>query len=108
MGSLQSLRKEDGVAEGEILIDGRALGGSFQRTTAYVSQMDVHDPHQTVREALVFSALLRQPHDVPEEDKLAYVDTVIDMLDVSRRYSRTSGLRTDSSHFDSSMRSRTL
>ncbi|KAF8314186.1 ABC transporter [Clavulina sp. PMI_390] len=77
-----SLRKETGVVEGKIMIDGRPLGASFQRTTAYVSQMDVHDPHQTVREALVFSALLRQPREVSEEEKLAYVDTVIDMLDL--------------------------
>lgn len=70
------------MVEGDILVDGRALGASFQRTTAYVSQMDIHDPHATVREALIFSALLRQPRDVPEEEKLAYVETVIDMLDV--------------------------
>lgn len=68
--------------EGEVLVDGRSLGASFQRTTAYVAQMDVHDPTATVREALVFSALLRQPRDVPEAEKLAYVDTVMDMLEV--------------------------
>lgn len=69
--------------EGNILIDGRPLGTSFQRTTAYVSQMDIHDPHATVREALIFSALLRQPRDTPEAEKLAYVETVIEMLEVS-------------------------
>lgn len=68
--------------EGEILIDGRPPGASFQRTTAYVAQMDVHDPTATVREALVFSALLRQPRDTPEIEKLAYVDTVMDILEV--------------------------
>ncbi|KAF8321131.1 putative ABC multidrug transporter [Clavulina sp. PMI_390] len=77
-----SLRKETGVVEGKIMIDGRPLGASFQRTTAYVAQMDVHDPNQTVREALVFSALLRQPREIPKEEKLAYVDTVLDMLDL--------------------------
>ncbi|KAF8314175.1 hypothetical protein DL93DRAFT_2228010 [Clavulina sp. PMI_390] len=77
-----SLRKDVGVVEGRIMIDGRPPGASFQRTTAYVAQMDVHDPNQTVREALVFSALLRQPRDVSTEEKLAYVDTVLDMLDL--------------------------
>lgn len=78
-----ALRKEEGYVEGDILIDGRPLGASFQRTTAYVSQMDIHDGHATVREALVFSALLRQPRDVPEAEKLAYVDTVLDMLELT-------------------------
>ena len=76
------MRKTEGIVEGDVLIDGRSLGASFQRTTAYVAQMDVHDPTATVREALVFSALLRQPRDVPEAEKLAYVDTVMDMLEV--------------------------
>ena len=44
--------------------------------TGYVSQQDIHQPTQTVREALLFSARLRQPRDVPDEEKVAYVDTV--------------------------------
>lgn len=37
---------------------------------------------QTVREALLFSALLRQPAEVPKEEKMAYVDSVITMLEM--------------------------
>ena len=36
----------------------------------------------TVREALIFSALLRQPAAVPREDKLAYVEEVIRLLEM--------------------------
>ena len=36
----------------------------------------------TVREALTFSALLRQPAAVPREDKLAYVEEVIRLLEM--------------------------
>ena len=36
----------------------------------------------TVREALTFSALLRQPAGVPREDKLAYVEEVIRLLEM--------------------------
>ena len=80
--TIQSLRKDEGIVQGEILIDGRPLGASFQRTTAYVSQMDIHDPAATVREALIFSALLRQPRETPNAEKIAYVDTVIDLLEL--------------------------
>lgn len=42
--------------------------------------MDVHDPTSTVREALEFSALLRQPAKYSRDEKLAHVDVVINML----------------------------
>jgi hypothetical protein len=44
--------------------------------------MDVHEGTSTVQEALVFSALLRQPRDVPEAEKLAYVEHIIDLLEL--------------------------
>ena len=50
--------------------------------TGYCEQMDVHEGTSTVKEALVFSALLRQSSGVPEADKLAYVEHVIDLLDL--------------------------
>ncbi|CED83351.1 abc transporter [Phaffia rhodozyma] len=78
-----ALRKEEGVVEGHINVDGRPLGASFQRTTGYVSQVDIHEPTQTVREALEFSALLRQPASVSREEKLAYVDKVLDLLELT-------------------------
>lgn len=42
----------------------------------------MHLPQSTVREALEFSALLRQPRATPDVDKLAYVDTIIDLLEL--------------------------
>ncbi len=44
--------------------------------------MDVHEPTATVREALQFSALLRQPREVAREEKLAYCETIIDLLEM--------------------------
>ena len=44
--------------------------------------MDVHEPTATVREALQFSALLRQPKEVPKEEKYAYCETIIDLLEM--------------------------
>ena len=50
--------------------------------TGFAQQADLHDPTATVREALEFSALLRQPDIYTRAEKLAYVDTVLDLLDL--------------------------
>lgn len=71
-----------GVITGEMLVDGHLRDNSFQRKTGYVQQQDLHLSTTTVREALTFSALLRQPATVPREEKLAYVDEVIKLLDM--------------------------
>jgi ATP-binding cassette subfamily G (WHITE) protein 2 (PDR) len=71
-----------GVITGEMLVDGRLRDDSFQRKTGYVQQQDLHLETTTVREALEFSALLRQPDSTPRAEKLAYVDEVIKMLDM--------------------------
>ncbi|KAI1497600.1 ABC transporter [Biscogniauxia marginata] len=75
-------RKTDGTIHGSILVDGRPLPVSFQRSAGYCEQLDVHEPYATVREALEFSALLRQGRHVPREEKLRYVDTIIDLLEL--------------------------
>ena len=75
-------RKTDGKVHGSIQVDGRPLTVSFQRSAGYCEQLDVHEPLTTVREALEFSALLRQGREVPVKEKLAYVDTIIDLLEM--------------------------
>jgi ATP-binding cassette subfamily G (WHITE) protein 2 (SNQ2) len=45
-------------------------------------QMDVHEGNTTVREAMRFSAYLRQPFHVPKEEKDAYVEEVIELLEL--------------------------
>jgi ABC-type multidrug transport system ATPase subunit len=69
-----------GVVSGEMLVDGRPRDQSFQRKTGYVQQQDLHLHTTTVREALRFSALLRQPADVSRQEKLDYVEEVIKLL----------------------------
>ncbi|KAH7053456.1 multidrug resistance protein CDR2 [Macrophomina phaseolina] len=75
-------RKTDGTIHGSIMVDGRPLPVSFQRSAGYVEQLDVHESLATVREALEFSALLRQSRDTPREEKLKYVDTIIQLLEL--------------------------
>ncbi|ORY83752.1 ABC drug exporter AbcA [Protomyces lactucae-debilis] len=73
-----------GVIDGKILVDGQPRDDSFQRKTGYAQQQDIHLDTSTVREALIFSALLRQPAHIPRKDKIAYVDEVIDLLDMTQ------------------------
>jgi ATP-binding cassette subfamily G (WHITE) protein 2 (PDR) len=71
-----------GVVSGSMFVDGRERDDSFQRKTGYVQQQDLHLQTSTVREALNFSALLRQPAHISRQEKLAYVDEVIKLLDM--------------------------
>lgn len=75
-------RTSMGVITGEMLVDGNPRDMSFQRKTGYVQQQDLHLQTSTVREALNFSALLRQPAHVPRQEKLDYVTEVIKLLDM--------------------------
>ncbi|KAF1997403.1 putative multidrug resistance ABC transporter [Amniculicola lignicola CBS 123094] len=72
-----------GVITGEMLVDGRPRDESFQRKTGYAQQQDLHLSTSTVREALTFSALLRQPAHVSRKEKIEYVDEVIKLLDMT-------------------------
>ncbi|KAF7561005.1 hypothetical protein G7046_g3143 [Stylonectria norvegica] len=75
-------RKDAGEIYGSILVDGKPQGISFQRMTGYCEQMDIHEASSTVKEALVFSARLRQPRDISDADKMAYVDHIINLLEL--------------------------
>lgn len=71
-----------GVLTGGMFVDGRPRDASFQRKTGYVQQQDLHLQTTTVREALTFSAVLRQPSSVPHAEKVAYVEEVIKLLEM--------------------------
>ncbi|CUS08270.1 unnamed protein product [Tuber aestivum] len=71
-----------GVVAGDMFVNGRLRDSSFQRKTGYVQQQDLHLETSTVREALTFSALLRQPKKYSEQEKLNYVDEVIKLLEM--------------------------
>ncbi|KAK9472159.1 ABC-2 type transporter-domain-containing protein [Dipodascopsis tothii] len=75
-------RIDFGVITGDMLVNGRPLDRSFQRRTGYVQQQDLHLAESTVREALKFSAELRQPASVPIKEKHEYVETIIGLLDM--------------------------
>jgi ATP-binding cassette, subfamily G (WHITE), member 2, PDR len=71
-----------GVVTGDMAVNGVARGKAFQRQTGYVQQQDLHLETSTVREALRFSAVLRQPATVTTQQKYAYVEEVIHTLEM--------------------------
>lgn len=64
------------------MVDGSKPGKQFQRSTSYAEQLDLHEPTQTVREALRFSAELRQPFETPVSERHAYVEEIISLLEM--------------------------
>ncbi|KAL3474110.1 ATP-binding cassette transporter [Aspergillus californicus] len=75
-------RVTTGVVSGDIHVNSRPRDASFQRQVGYVQQQDIHLETATVREALQFSACLRQPAHVSTKDKLEYVEEVIELLEM--------------------------
>jgi ATP-binding cassette subfamily G (WHITE) protein 2 (SNQ2) len=71
-----------GVVTGDFLVDGKPLPRSFQRSSGFAEQQDVHEPTATVREAFQFSAKLRQPKEVPLQEKYDYCEKIIDLLEM--------------------------
>lgn len=75
-------RQTTGVLAGQMLVDGASLNADFQRRTGFCEQLDLHESTATVREALEFSAILRQEASVPRAEKIAYVNKVISLLEL--------------------------
>ncbi|KAK6884629.1 Multidrug resistance protein CDR2 [Candida tropicalis] len=71
------------ITNGVRMVNGHELDSSFQRSIGYVQQQDVHLQTSTVREALQFSAYLRQSNKISKKEKDEYVDYVIDLLEMT-------------------------
>ncbi|CAR28015.1 ZYRO0D11836p [Zygosaccharomyces rouxii] len=75
-------RVTTGVLTGSIFVDGKLRDESFARSIGYCQQQDLHLTTATVRESLLFSAMLRQPKSVPASEKRKYVEEVINVLEM--------------------------
>lgn len=60
-----------GIVTGHEFVNGHPPPADFQAQTGYCQQLDTHVSTDTVREALLFSAKLRQPASVPISEKEA-------------------------------------
>lgn len=77
-------RASTGVISGTKMADAKYQDEGFARKVGYAQQQDMNIPTATVREALIFSARLRQPKQYSDAQKVAYVDEVITTLDLTR------------------------
>ncbi|TMW61709.1 hypothetical protein Poli38472_010772 [Pythium oligandrum] len=74
-------RKSGGKIRGQILLNGHeATDLTIRRATGYCEQMDIHAESSTIREALTFSAFLRQDSSVPASSKYDSVEECLDLL----------------------------
>ncbi|GMF10643.1 unnamed protein product [Phytophthora lilii] len=74
-------RKSKGSIRGRVLLNGQPASDlAVRRSTGYCEQVDVHSDGSTIREALLFSAFLRQESTVPDREKCAVVEECISFL----------------------------
>ncbi|CAA6666048.1 unnamed protein product [Spirodela intermedia] len=86
-------RKTGGYVEGDIKISGyHKVQATFARISGYCEQTDIHSPQVTVRESLIYSAFLRLPKEVSKEDKLLFVDEVMELVELENLRDAIVGL----------------
>ena len=73
-------RKTGGHVTGNIMVNGMEQGPDFRRISGYVEQSDMHAPRATVREAIMFSAVLRLPPDMSRQEKKARMLETAELL----------------------------
>ncbi|ERN02964.1 hypothetical protein AMTRI_Chr11g154470 [Amborella trichopoda] len=72
--------KLDGKFAGTLLANGQKVTKSIRRKTGFVTQDDLLYPHLTVRETLIYSALLRLPKTVSKREKVGLAESVLSEL----------------------------
>ncbi|KDP40866.1 hypothetical protein JCGZ_24865 [Jatropha curcas] len=86
-------RKTGGYIEGDIRISGFPKDQeTFARISGYCEQNDIHSPQVTVRESLIYSAFLRLPKEVSKEEKMTFVDEVMELVELDNLKDAIVGL----------------
>ncbi|KAB2008040.1 hypothetical protein ES319_D10G071300v1 [Gossypium barbadense] len=86
-------RKTGGYVEGDIRISGfPKKQETFARISGYCEQTDIHSPQVTIRESLIFSAFLRLPKEITNEEKMIFVDEVMELVELSNLKDAIVGL----------------
>ncbi|KAL3834929.1 hypothetical protein ACJIZ3_009665 [Penstemon smallii] len=76
-------RKTGGIIEGDIRISGFPKNQeTFARISGYCEQTDIHSPQVTIHESLIYSSFLRLPKEVSREQKIAFVDEVMELVEL--------------------------
>ncbi|KAF8027590.1 hypothetical protein BT93_E0490 [Corymbia citriodora subsp. variegata] len=86
-------RKTGGYIEGDIRISGfPKKQETFARISGYCEQNDIHSPQVTVRESLIYSAFLRLPKEIGKEEKMIFVDEVMELVELDNLKDALVGL----------------
>ncbi|PHT31508.1 ABC transporter G family member 39 [Capsicum baccatum] len=76
-------RKTEGSVEGNISLSGYPKKQiTFARVSGYCEQNDIHSPHVSVYESLVYSAWLRLSPDVKEQTRKNFVEQVMELVEL--------------------------
>ncbi|KAJ0007114.1 hypothetical protein Pint_29977 [Pistacia integerrima] len=77
-------RKTGGYIEGNITISGYPKKQeTFARISGYCEQNDIHSPHVTVYESLLYSAWLRLPPEVNSEARKMFIDEIMELIELT-------------------------
>ncbi|XP_012076649.3 pleiotropic drug resistance protein 1 [Jatropha curcas] len=77
-------RKTGGYIEGNITISGYPKKQeTFARISGYCEQTDIHSPHVTVYESVIYSAWLRLPTEVNSNTRKMYVEEVMELVELT-------------------------
>ncbi|KAJ6414598.1 hypothetical protein OIU84_003573 [Salix udensis] len=77
-------RKTGGYIEGNITISGHPKKQeTFARISGYCEQNDIHSPHVTVYESLLYSAWLRLPPEVDAETRKMFIEEVMELVELN-------------------------
>ncbi|XP_013454713.2 pleiotropic drug resistance protein 1 [Medicago truncatula] len=77
-------RKTGGYIDGTIKISGYLKRQeTFARISGYCEQNDIHSPHVTVYESLVYSAWLRLPAEVDSNSRKMFIEEVMELVELN-------------------------
>ncbi|XP_065849475.1 pleiotropic drug resistance protein 1-like [Euphorbia lathyris] len=77
-------RKTGGYIEGSISISGYPKKQeTFARISGYCEQTDIHSPHVTVYESLLYSAWLRLPPEVDSHARMMFIEEVMELVELT-------------------------
>ncbi|XP_025089507.1 ABC transporter G family member 21-like isoform X1 [Pomacea canaliculata] len=81
---LSALAGRVSVQSGMITLDGNPLTKTLRKRTCYVLQEDIFLPKLTLWETLYFSAMVHLPEKMPHSEKMAKIDHIIKVLDLTK------------------------
>ncbi|KHN44145.1 Putative pleiotropic drug resistance protein 7 [Glycine soja] len=77
-------RKTGGYIEGSITISGYPKNQeTYARISGYCEQNDIHSPHVTIYESLLYSACLRLSREVNSETRKMFIEEVMELVELN-------------------------